>query len=306
MTTTWIHKCSCLVLLFALALTGCPPIDTGTAGEAGRVTFFGNHTNLRSILFAAGGATFDVHFDSPEAVASIESSDPTVLQFNQYGATGFRLETGAPGTAAAILRNQGGREIDRLTLRVARVTQLDFGRTDETVRLLPGVQLTVRFVRRDAAGNQLLGQGGLRVSATGTVAVLDTGVANPVEYLFTGTPGVGAIEAEADGLRVSLPVEVVSSEQLVRIEGTAYSSYTAGNQAYAPVVVTGFTSEGPVYGVRCDWQAVDPGIQALDQYVTREVSVAPMSNTTFSIPRPGTYRVRCDVGGQTTIVTITR
>jgi hypothetical protein len=98
----------------------------------------------------------------------------------------------------------------------------------------------------------------------------------------------------------------VGSEDLVRIEGTAGTAYTAGNQIYAPVVVTAFTAAGPVYGVSCSWQPVDAGIQALDQNTILNLAYAPSSTTTFNIPRPGAYRARCDVGGLMATVTVTR
>jgi hypothetical protein len=160
-----------IIILSALALTGCPPEDAGTdLGESGvlRFSYHAYSYVLGNRLATGSSAQLDVDTDDPVAFSS---AVPAIVEITPQGV----VTAVAPGSAHAIASDEGGDELDRIEVTVADATEITIedGYSSGAVEIpaiFPGFEYRVGLRRSDALGT-LIGMGGFEVTSTEGLAV---------------------------------------------------------------------------------------------------------------------------------------
>lgn len=299
-TNIW-RKLSLSLSLLACTslLTGCPPEDEGTRGLEGRVTFFcGYFCSVQNLVLAAGGATFRLQYQSPRKVAYTQVLSSDVLDVSVLNDEVLEVRTGRPGVGEFIL-GANGQLLDRLRLRVEPVTEvvLDRAVPNEPLLLWSDAYLELKASWRGDSG-PLFGANAVRAISTGSLRLdPDGGDDTSSRFVVTGTRGAGTIEFDSSDARLSLPIQVVGPQDLVRLESTVVSENTLSDGSLrAEYRVQARTAQGAVYGVPCDWRVSDAAVQFTGGYnPTYDLKEVPGHVATFVV-RPGTHAATCYVG----------
>jgi hypothetical protein len=240
-----------------------------TLGERGRVGFgyFPAASEALDRPIAAGGAHANVlAFSSVEVgmIDDVRSSAPSVASFtlsavaqsscqHQYLVT---AHSGQAGTAELILVDASGAEIDRVGVTVAPTESLlyDRGWREAVPSVLAG-SLQGLHVTTVGQRGVLVGTGAVRFSFSGSLSRVDGDGEPPWwggdEVTFAGTPGRGAVIADADRAHLEVPVEIVDEAALTRFELSA----TAESEPLTrDVFVTAAAGATPVWGAECQWR----------------------------------------------------
>jgi hypothetical protein len=266
----------------------------------GEATFYcGYFCSVRSLALAAGGATFRLRYKSPSRVRYTQSLSPEVFTAYVVNDEFLEIHTGRPGTGEFILGGTHG-EIDRLQLRVEPVTEIVIDRATpgEPLLLWSDAYLQLKVSWQGPSG-PLFGTNAVRAISTGSLRLdPDGGDFMQSRFIVTGTPGTGTIEFDSSDTRLSLPIQVVGPEDLVRLESSVVSESTLPDGSrQGEYRVQAHTAEGVVYGVPCDWQVSDSSVQITGGYSpTYDLHEVPGMVTRFVVVRPGSHAATCRVG----------
>jgi hypothetical protein len=288
-----------------------------TVGERGRLGFgyFPAASQALTQPMAAGGAHTNVlGFSSVEVepVDGVRSSDPGVASFKLAANGGSSCEhqflvtvhSGRPGTAAMILVDSGGRELDRVPVHVAATETLLFdqgwdGAAPPTVLAgsLQGLHVTTLG---ESGVGVLVGTGAVRFSFSGVLAKFTDSDAEPPwwggdEVTFSGGPGSGTVIADADRGHLEVPITVVDESALTELSLRAAPAKDA--KLAVDVGVSALAGATPLYGAECQWRWplhhqplwIDGGW----------IGAAPVTQYRFTVEKPGVYTAVCVLPGGT-------
>jgi hypothetical protein len=288
--------------------------NTPSLGERGRIGFgfFPAVSQQLETPLAAGGAHTELLALSPAStppVRSVTSTAPEVVSFVLSSVGGslcqnqalLLLHTGRPGSAALRLFDDGGAEIDRVTLTVEATTELPLDRAfgdAAPARILAGSLQGVHTTTLGAKGI-LVGTGSVEFHLEGDLLPYPVRDAAPPWWggdalAFTGRPGQGRVVADCGGAHAEVPVQVLDPSALGEV--TLQAPAAKWPATVDVTVVAQAQSDGAlIYGAQCRWawpfgrpEWIDGGWIGDD----------PVARYRFTAPRAGTFNATCVLPGE--------
>lgn len=207
-----------LLITLPLFLMACDGDRITRTGELERLTFSyaatDGDTNKDRAIAEDANLVLDVSGPDKAAIATmtrIASTNTKVFEASELSRDQIKLRARAAGKATleveAILRQDGSRHEDRLSLRVERPVQMSLAHTCTNERgaaYLTGHPVSLEYARFEASGRRLLGEGACNVSLkdtrdNGEADKLASGVRCNESTLNLPAPGVpGTLEVSTN------------------------------------------------------------------------------------------------------------
>jgi hypothetical protein len=302
-------------VIAAAMLTACA-LGSTTPGQNGRADFayedvkclFDCAVGGRAVASGARvGISARVH-QGVAPIASVRSTDEVVAMF-ALGKTSSEvlMTAGSPGTAALVLVDARGEEIDRARVTVERTTELVINETWK-----PAAGPMVLAGTSDSLGALTRSENGLTVG-NGAVKFTLEGPLEPggEAQLYDGVsfkaaaPGVGAIHADCDDVHVAVPVVVIDAGAVMAVElSPAKVSFQRDRSAQVGASVKAIEGQ-LVYGAGCTWSSAPAGLTFATGGGGR-LDGGPRRTYTISGKVPGSYTATCVApGGVSATVDVT-
>ncbi len=266
---------------------------------------------------AAEGAQQIISVNGP-AFVQVSSSDSTIATFTKMDSN-VAAVTAAAGDADLILADGSGTEIDRVTVHVAAVGQLDFqqGWSGSSPLILENVPITIApITKRDAGARILLGSGAVHFVVSGNLMSL--GPTPPVSasapqsviesLVIEGAAGAGDLTATNGTATFDMPVTVVSLTDISKLEAESVGSVlgSGGASVDTGVSVTASTDSGAVYGAACAWAVSDSTVEVVITDTTDQLDRPAVGGVTFKMTKQGSFTATCTLGRLSTIIQLKR
>jgi hypothetical protein len=209
----------------------------------------------------SGGAVAKLGISATAVPSVATSSDKRVVEARWDAAEAVvQLVSGVPGSAEVRVSDSSGREIDRLTLTVARSASIDLHRgwTVDGPTILVGRPLLYQARVLDATGAPVVGCGGVRFDYAGAAG--GEAPEAPVcvgDQLVGRSVGDGAVNLSVDGAQLSFPVQVVSEQAITAVQFDP-ARLDIGPDSVAKMTYRILAGTAPVYGASCAW-TMSPG-----------------------------------------------
>jgi hypothetical protein len=293
-----------ILLSFALGLGGCA-LKGNSGGSSAPTLQFDNCSSdcgLDQNGVAAGGGHTTILVNGSLRFATAQSSNPAVAQFVADGASKIDVESGAPGTAELTLADSAGHIVASGTVTVVPTAQLrpNRGWSGTVPLVLEGETMAFHVTTLDTNGRITKGDGSVNFTLGGTlkptVALIDGDA-----IAFTGTAGIGNVDATCTNATLSQTVTVVPASAITALNMT--QQLQPNDQAIVTVVPQ--SAGGPVYTGGCVWTVSDESV-TLDADVTPRLDLGAGEIAVFNVNRPGSFTISCTVAGQTSSVTVSR
>jgi hypothetical protein len=311
------------LLLVAACSSACSSSGTSTRGQHGRDSFAYLATpgcedgcNLQQFAVAADDAQQEMQV-SGAAFAGVSSSADSIASFTLSGGQ-VSMTTAMSGDADLILSDGAGTEVDRVTVHVVDVAELEFtkGWSGSGPLVLESVPITFGPVTKLDAGNRtLLGAQAVHFQASGTVSLM--GAPSPApnapptileSMIFQAAAGTGDLTGQNGSQSFDIAVTAVTLNDLSMLTATVGESVlgSGGATIDTPVAVNAATPAGNVYGPTCSWAVSDPSVEVVVTGNADELQGPATSGATFKLTKDGTFTATCSIGRLTAVVPLKR
>jgi hypothetical protein len=307
-----------------LLLAGaCSSSGTSTRGQHGRDSFAYLATpgcedgcNLQDFSVAADGAQQLMQVTGA-SFAAVSSSADAIASFSLSGQN-VLMTTAMSGDADLVLGDGAGSEVDRVTVHVADVAELEYTRgwSGNGPIVLENVPITFGPVTKLDAGNRtLLGAQAVHFQVSGTLSAL--GAPSPApnapptileSIIVSAAAGSGDLTGKNGSQSFDIPMTAVTLNDLTMLTATVGESVlgSGGATIDTPVAVNAATPAGSVYGPTCSWAVSDPSVEVVITSNADQLQGPPTSGATFKLTKDGTFTATCSIGRLTAVVPLKR
>ncbi len=305
----------CALTLWAAGCGGALFDDHSTPGKLG-LAHFGYDCvlgcdSVNGNAMAAGGAhtLIGVTVDGGGTFAAVGSSNASVATFTVSGKD-VAATTGTAGTTDLQLLRGDGSLLDSVTITVVDSAKLTYPLNWPGIgpTVLTGTTQVFHVSTVGAGGHSTVGNGSVTFALSGPLTkTIDINLVQGDEVAFVGDGSSatgGSITASAPNAMVKLPVTVVPLSDITRLKATIQSTtLTASGGTLVTVLVTPFSTSGPVYGVGCIWQ--NSNMLTVQNQLVNDLTHAPGSMTQLLFTALGSVSATCTIGNASTTLTIT-